>query len=113
MQKTLSHLPMILYMQSPDNSSLLSIEKAKTEDLSLLKSDVQQAIDKMNLPANMKNSRPIPFKARMKQALKNVQIEARYRGAFMAVFLLFFLVFLGVSDRARALFCFKSCLGPV
>uniref|UniRef100_A0A915PW91 mitogen-activated protein kinase kinase kinase n=1 Tax=Setaria digitata TaxID=48799 RepID=A0A915PW91_9BILA len=72
-QKTLAHLPLIVYILPNDSSSLVSVDKtSKIESLSQLKAGIDQIAEK----PYAKCGRLVTFRSRMKQALKSVQIEA-------------------------------------
>lgn len=67
LKKMLAHLPLIIYHHQENVSGLFALEKEKFDQ------DVKG--NSLNQSFNAKN-RSIPFRARMKNVLKNVQIEA-------------------------------------
>uniref|UniRef100_A0A0N5AZ13 Protein kinase domain-containing protein n=1 Tax=Syphacia muris TaxID=451379 RepID=A0A0N5AZ13_9BILA len=90
-KKALAHLPTIGYALSSDQTHLITIDRAsKIDNTAQLKADYEQMqilSDKVsksyliyqlfqNAQQHLKNGRSMPFQSRMKQALKNVQIDA-------------------------------------
>lgn len=66
LKKTHAHLPMIIYINSPESCMLMSYDKNGNED------DAKPPFAR----PNASNSKMITFQHRMKQVLKSVQVEA-------------------------------------